>query len=113
MFGFFSNMSNMLYPAKKFLTAVLGILKYNESTYDIDELTDQMNEKEQCDLLNGSIDVSEINKKLPFKKFFIQNLLIKKTNFVFKRNFSAEKTKLFFEDITIDIYHKIKTENKL
>ena len=108
----FASFFNMLYPSKTFLTSVLNILHYNPSTYDIEELNNQMNEKEQCDLLNGSIDVSEINKKLPFKKFFIQNLLIKKTNFVFKRNFSAEKTKLFFEDITIDIYHKIKTENK-
>ena len=108
----FASFFNMLYPAKTFLTSVLNILHYNPSTYDIEELNSQMNEKEQCDLLNGSIDVSEINKKLPFKKFFIQNILIKKTNFVFKRNFSAEKTKLFFEDIIIDIYQKIKTENK-
>ena len=108
----FASFFNMLYPSKTFLTSVLNILHYNPSTYDIEELNNQMNEKEQCDLLNGSIDVSEINKKLPFKKFFIQNILIKKTNFVFKRNFSAEKTKLFFEDIIIDIYHKIKSENK-
>ena len=108
----FASFFNMLYPAKTFLTSVLNILHYNPSTYDIEELNSQMNEKEQCDLLNGSIDVSEINKKLPFKKFFIQNILIKKTNFVFKRNFSAEKTKLFFEDIIIDIHQKIKTENK-
>ena len=78
MFGFFSNMSNMLYPAKKFLTAVLGILKYNESTYDIDELTDQMNEKEQCELLNGSLDINELNQILKLKNFSLNKILIEK-----------------------------------
>ena len=108
----FASFFNMLYPSKTFLTSVLNILHYIPSTYDIEELNNQMNEKEQCDLLNGKIDVSEINKNFPLKKFFIQNILIQKTNFVFKRNFSMEKTKLFFENIIIDIYHKIKTENK-
>ena len=56
MFGFFSN---MLYPANKFLTAVLGLLKYDESTYDIDELTDQMNDKEECELLDATLNVDE------------------------------------------------------
>ena len=108
----FASLFNMLYPSKTFLTSVLNILHYSPSTYDIEELNNQMNQKEECDLLDGSIDVSEINKMIPLKKFLIQNILIKKTNFVFKRNFSTEKTKLFFEDIIIDIYHKIKEENK-
>ena len=110
--NFFNNMNNMFYPAKTFLSSVLNILHYNPSTYNIDELTEQMNSKEQCDLLNGSIDVSEINKKLPLKNYLIHNILIKKTNFVFKRTFANEKTKLFFEDIIIDIYQKSQEDNK-
>ena len=110
--NFFNNMNNMFYPAKTFLSSVLNILNYNPSTYNIDELTEQMNSKEQCDLLNGTIDVSEINKKLPLKNYLIHNILIKKANFVFKRTFANEKTKLFFEDIIIDIYQKSQEDNK-
>lgn len=103
----------MLYPAKKFLTSVLNILKYNPSTYDVDELTEQMNEKEECELLNGSLNVDELNKKLKLKNFIIGDFLIKKTFFVFKRNYIGEKTILSFEDITIDIKHKtVVEENK-
>ena len=109
--NFFNNMNNMFYPAKTFLSSVLNILHYDPSTYNIDELTEQMNSKEQCDLLNGSIDISEINKKLSLKNYLIHNLLIKKTNFVFKRTFANEKTKLFFEDIIIDIYQKTQEDN--
>ena len=108
----FASFLNMLYPAKTFLTSVLKILNYTPSSYDIADLEKQMNAKEQCDLLNGTIDVSEINKKLPLKKFFIQNILIKKTNFIFKRNYATEKTKLFFEDVIIDIYQKLEKENE-
>ena len=108
----FASFLNMLYPAKKFLTSVLKILNYNPSSYDIGDLEKQMNQKEQCDLLNGTIDVSEINKKLPLKKFFLQNILIKRTNFIFKRNYAAEKTKLFFEDIIIDIFQKKEKEDE-
>ena len=107
----FASFFNMLYPSKTFLSSVLNILYYDPTTYNIEELNEQMNAKEQCDLLNGTIDVSKINEKLPLKKFIIHNILIKKTNFVFKRNFSSEKTKLFFENIIIDIYHKIQDEN--
>ncbi len=103
MFGSFFN---MLYPAKKFLTSVLNILKYNPSTYDVDELTEQMNEKEECELLNGSLNIDELNKKLKLKNFYIGDFLIKKTVFVFKRNYMGEKTILSFEDITIDIKYK-------
>ena len=108
----FASFLNMLYPAKTFLTSVLKILNYNPSSYDIGDLEKQMNQKEQCDLLNGTIDVSEINKKLPLKKFFLQNILIKRTNFIFKRNYAAEKTKLFFEDIIIDIFQKKEKEDE-
>ena len=114
MFGFFSNMSNMLYPAKKFLTAVLGILKYNESTYDIDELTDQMNEKEQCELLNGSLDINELNQILKLKNFSLNKILIEKSIFVFKRNYMVnEKTILSFENIIIDIFKTINKDNDI
>ena len=80
MFSFFSNFNNMLYPANTFLSSVLPILKYNPSTYDIDELTEQMNQKEECEINDCTIDVADINKKLPFEKFFIQNINIKKNN---------------------------------
>ena len=105
MFGFFSN---MLYPANKFLTAVLGLLKYDESTYDIDELTDQMNDKEECELLDATLNVDELNKKLKLKNFLLNKILIKKSIFVFKRNYmSGEKTILSFEGLTVDIFHNI------
>ena len=109
MFGSFLN---FLYPSKKFLTAVLSILNYDPSTYDIDELNEQMNKNEQCEILNCSININELNKKIKLKKFFIGNLLIKKTNFVFKRNYIGEKTILSFEDINIDIYQKTKIDEK-
>ena len=103
MFGFFSN---MLYPANKFLTAVLGLLKYDESTYDIDELTDQMNDKEECELLDATLNVDELNKKLKLKNFLLNKILIKKSIFVFKRNYmSGEKTMLSFEGLNVDIFH--------
>ena len=103
MFGFFSN---MLYPANKFLTAVLGLLKYDESTYDIDELTDQMNDKEECELLDATLNVDELNKKLKLKNFLLNKIVIKKSIFVFKRNYmSGEKTILSFEGLTVDIFH--------
>ena len=108
----FASFFNMLYPSKTFLTSVLNILHYNPSTYDIEELNNQMSSKEECELLNGSVDVSEINKNLSLKNFFIQNILIKKTKFIFKRNFSMEKTKLFFDNIIVDIYQKNQEENK-
>ena len=105
MFGFFSN---MLYPANKFLTAVLGLLKYDESTYDIDELTDQMNDKEECELLDATLNVDELNKKLKLKNFLLNKIVIKKSIFVFKRNYmSGEKTILSFEGLTVDIFHNI------
>ena len=109
----FASFFNMLYPSKTFLTSVLNILHYNPSTYDIEELNNQMSSKEECELLNGSVDVSEINKNLSLKNFFIQNILIKKTKFIFKRNFSMEKTKLFFDNIIVDIYQKNQEENNI
>ena len=108
MFGSFLN---LLYPANKFITSVLKILKYDPSTYDADELTSQMNEKEQCELLNSSIDINELNKSIKLKKYFIGNCNIKKTTFVFKRNYMIEKTILSFEDINIDIMNKIQNKN--
>jgi len=105
MFGFFTN---MLYPANKFLTAVLGLLKYDESTYDIDELTDQMNDKEECELLDATLNVDELNKKLKLKNFLLNKISIKKSIFVFKRNYmSGEKTILSFEGLTVDIFNKL------
>ena len=103
----FASFFNMFDPAKIFLTSVLDLLHYNKSTYDLDELLKQMNEKNECDILNCTIDISAINNKIPLKHYFINNILIKKTNIIFKKmNFANEKAKLFFEDITIDIYHK-------
>ena len=103
MFGSFFN---MLYPSEKFLTSVLKILKYNPSTYDIAKLNEQMNKNEQCELLNGSIDVNGLNEKLNLKKFILENIIIKKTIFVFKRSYFTEKTVLSFEDINVDIFQK-------
>lgn len=112
MFGFFSN---MLYPANKFLTAVLGLLKYDESTYDIDELTEQMNDKEECELLDATLNVEELNKKLKLKNFLLNKISIKKSIFVFKRNYmSGEKTILSFEGLTVDIFNKLdNNENEV
>ena len=109
MFGSFLN---LLYPANKFITSVLKILKYDPSTYNADELTAQMNEKEQCELLNSSIDINELNKSIKLKKFFIGNCNIKKSTFIFKRNYMMEKTILSFEDINIDIMNKIEKNAK-
>lgn len=111
MFGFFSN---MLYPANKFLTAVLGLLKYDESTYDIDELTDQMNDKEECELLDATLNVDELNKKLKLKNFLLNKISIKKSIFVFKRNYmSGEKTILSFEGLTVDIFNKMENNENI
>jgi len=104
MFGSFLN---LLYPSNKFITSVLKILKYDPSTYNTDELTAQMNEKEQCKLLNSSIDINELNKSIKLNTFFVGKCNIKKTTFVFKRNYMTEKTILSFEDINIDIMNKI------
>lgn len=110
MFGFFTN---MLYPANKFLTAVLGLLKYEESTYDIDELTEQMNENEQCELLDATLKVDELNKKLKLKNFLLNKISIKKSIFVFKRNYmSGEKTILSFEGLTVDIFNKFDNNDE-
>ena len=109
MFGSFLN---LLYPANKFITSVLKILKYDPSTYDVDELTAQMNEKEQCEILNSSIDTNELNKSIKLKKFFIGNCNIKKTTFVFKRNYMIEKTILSFEDVNIDIMNIIEDKKE-
>ena len=109
MFGSFLN---FLYPSKKFLTAVLSILKYDPSSYDIDELNEQMNQKEQCEIIDCSININELNKKIKLQRFLFGNLIIKKTKFIFKRNYLGEKTVLSFEDITIDIYQKIKNDEK-
>lgn len=110
MFGFFTN---MLYPANKFLTAVLGLLKYEESTYDIDELTEQMNENEQCELLDATLKVDELNKKLKLKNFLLNKISIKKSIFVFKRNYMAgEKTILSFEGLTVDIFNKFDNNDE-
>ena len=47
------------------------------------------------------------------KNFYIGDFLIKKTVFVFKRNYMGEKTILSFEDITIDIkYKNVVEENE-
>ena len=109
MFGSFLN---FLYPSKKFLRAVLSILKYVPSSYDIDELNVQMNQKEQCEIIDCSININELNKKIKLQRFLFGNLIIKKTKFIFKRNYLGEKTVLSFEDITIDIYQKIKNDEK-
>jgi len=109
MFGSFFN---LLYPAGKFLTSVLNMLKYNPSTYDIEELTEQMNNKEECELLNGSLDIEQLNKNLKLKNFIISNFLIKKSIFVFKRNYMGEKTIITLEGINIDIFNKIEKEGK-
>ena len=108
MFGFL----NFLYPAEKFLTSVLNMLKYNPSTYDIEELTEQMNNKEECELLNGSLDIEQLNGQLKLKNYLIGNFLIKKSIFVFKRNYMGEKTIISLEGINIDILNKIEKEGK-
>ena len=108
MFGFL----NFLYPAEKFLTSVLNMLKYNPSTYDIEELTEQMNNKEECELLNGSLDIEQLNEQLKLKNYLIGNFLIKKSIFVFKRNYMGEKTIITLEGINIDIFNKIEKEGK-
>ena len=104
MFGFFN--FNILYPAEKFLTAVLKILKFNPSSYNIDELVNQMNEKEQCEILNASLDIEQLNEKLKLEKFYLGNILIKKSIFVFKKTYLTDKTILSFEDLEIDIMNK-------
>jgi hypothetical protein len=109
MFGSFFN---LLYPAGKFLTSVLNMLKYNPSTYDIEELTEQMNNKEECELLNGSLDIEQLNEQLKLKNYLIGNFLIKKSIFVFKRNYMGEKTIITLEGINIDIFNKIEKEGK-
>ena len=109
MFGSFFN---LLYPAQKFLTSVLNMLKYNPSTYDIDELTEQMNENEECELKDGSLDINELNKKLKLKNFLINNFSIEKSIFVFKRNYMGEKTIISLEGVNIDIFNKIENEEK-
>ena len=103
----FSSFFNMFDPAKLFLTSVFDVLNYDKSTYNLDELLNQLSEKNECEALNCTIDISAINRLIQMKKFFIQNISIKKTNIFFKKmNFANEKTKFFFEDITVDIYHK-------
>ena len=101
---------NFLYPSEKFLTSVLNILMYNSSTYDIAQLNEQLNQNEKCELLNGSIDSIELNKYLKLKDFYIEKVNIKKTTFIFKRNYFLEKTILSFEDINIDIIQKEKED---
>ena len=109
MFSFFNN---LLYPSRKFLTAVLGILKFDPSTYNIDELVGQMDEKEQCELLNSSIDINVINKKLNNVKYYLSNFGINKTTFIFKKTYLTEKTTLLLEGINIDIMHKKEDNNE-
>ena len=109
MFSFFNN---FLYPSKKFLTAILKILKYDPSSYDIDDLDEQLNDNEECELLNGSIDVDNLNKKLKLKKFLIGKITIKKSSFVFKKNYLAEKTIISLEDVEIDILQKNNNYNE-
>ena len=109
MFSFFNN---LLYPSRKFLTSVLKILKYDPSTYDIDELVEQMDENEQCELLNSSIDINYINEKLKNSKYFLSNFGINKTTFIFKKTYLTDKTTLSFEGINIDVMNKIMKENE-
>jgi len=71
MFGSFLN---FLYPSKKFLRAVLSILKYDPSSYDIDELNEQMNQKEQCEIIDCSMNINELNKKIKLQRFLFGNL---------------------------------------
>ena len=97
----------MFDPAKIFLTSVFDILNYDKSSYNFDELLKQLSEKNECEALNCKVDIASINRQIQMQNFFIQNILIKKTNIFFKKmNFANEKAKLFFEDITIDIFHK-------
>ena len=58
------------------------------------------------------MNINELNKKIKLQRFLFGNLIIKKTKFIFKRNYLGEKTVLSFEDITIDIYQKIKNDEK-
>ena len=67
-----------------------------------------MDENEKCELLNSSIDIDYINKKLNNIIYFISNFEIKKTIFIFKKIYLTEKTTLSFEGINIDIMHKIE-----
>ena len=67
-----------------------------------------MDENEKCELLNSSIDIDYINKKLNNIIYFISNFEIKKTIFIFKKTYLTEKTTLSFEGINIDIMHKIE-----
>ena len=109
----FASFFNMFDPAKIFLTTVFNLLNYNKSTYDLDELLKQLSAKNECEVLNCTLDMSAINRQIYMENFFIQNILIKKTNIIFKKmNFANEKAKLFFEDIIIDIFHKKKLEEK-
>ena len=109
MFGSFFN---MLYPSEKFITSVLNILKYDPSTYDIPQLNEQMNKNEQCELLNGSIDVKQLNESLKLSNFLLGNINIQKTILVFKRSYFTEKTVLSFEGIDVDIFQKIQIPEK-
>ena len=109
MFSFFNN---LLYPSRKFLTSILKILKYDPSTYDIDELVEQMDENEQCELLNSSIEINYLNEKLKNSKYFVGNFGINKTTFIFKKTYLTDKTTLTFEGINIDVMNKMMKENE-
>ena len=90
MFSFF----NMFDPAKIFLTSVFDILNYDKSSYNFDELLKQLSEKNECEALNCKVDIASINRQIQMQNFFIQNILIKKTNIFFKKmNFANEKAK--------------------
>ena len=107
MFGF-GSFFNMLYPTKQFLNAVLPLLKYDPSTYDLDELSDEMQSNEKCELKNAKLNVSELNKNLKSNIINFNNISIKNSVFVFKRNFIGEKTIISLEDIDVDIFQKVK-----
>ena len=110
----FASFFNMFDPAKIFLESVFNLIHYNKSTYNLDELLKQLSAKNECEMSNCTVDVAEVNKKIHLKKFFVQNILVKKSNFFFKKlSFANEKTKLFFNDIIVDIYQKkIEDEKK-
>ena len=66
-----------------------------------------MDENEQCELLNSSIEINYLNEKLKNSKYFVGNFGINKTTFIFKKTYLTDKTTLTFEGINIDVMNKM------
>ena len=89
-----------------FLSQITDKLFIDKSTFEEDKLLQEINDKNECSILNPSIDQSKLNQKLNHLPFIINNIIISKLNLYFNKD--NLDSSIIIDNISIDL---IKNNN--